>query len=391
MNNKQIGIFLAVTIVVVIAAVVAVNQQQRAVVNQQAGEYLFPGLETKVNDVAKVEVVKGEDHVTIQRTDNNWKIVEKDNYPADFTKVKEVVMKIAAFTTIEAKTKIPENYAKLNVEDPTQEDTKAVQVSLKDDADNELASVIVGRMETGGFSTVGQDKTYVRKANDEQVWLVKGGLVVDEEPSDWVTEEILNIDVSRVKKVEITHKGGDTVIIEKEKPGEGDFIIANLPKGKEAKSQSDLTQVARAMQTLRMVDVEKAEGFEFPEDKTMTTELQTFDGLVITAKTVKQAGAYLTNFSARFDPSLRPAEETKPEATPEATQEDAGKEGDEQKQAAEQPAPHAATPPPVKDAALVQQEVTQLNQQLSPWVFTLNKSKAKNLVEEMADLVKDKS
>jgi hypothetical protein len=45
----------------------------------------------------------------------------------------------------------------------------------------------------------------------------------------------------------------------------------------------------------------------------------------------------------------------------------------------------------VKDAALVQQEVTQLNQQLSPWVFTLNKSKAKNLVEEMADLVKDKS
>lgn len=391
MSKKQISIFLAVTVVVVIAAVVAVNQQQSAVVNKQAGDYLFPGLEAKVNDVAKVEIVKGEDHVTIERTGDDWQIAEKDNYPANFAKVKEAVMKIAAFTTIEAKTKIPDNYGKLNVEDPTKEDTKAVQVSLKDGSDNELASVIVGRMETGSFATVGQDKTYVRKANDNQVWLVKGGLVVKEDPSDWVTEEILNIDSSRVKKVEITQKDGAKVIIEKQKPGEGDFIIANLPKDKEAKSQSGLTQVARAMQTLRMTDVEKAEGFEFPEDKTITTELQTFDGLVITAKTVKQAGNYRTNFTARFDPSLRPAEATTPKAAPE----DAGKEGEQKEggtspKPAEPPNPHA-TKAPIKDAAAVQQEVTQLNQKLSPWVFTLNKSKAKNLVEEMDDLVKDKS
>ena len=67
-------------------------------------------------------------------------------------------------------------------------------------------------MEAGGFSTVGQDKTYVRKANDDQVWLVKGGLVVDEEAGDWVTEEILNIDASRVKKVEIIQKSGEHLL-----------------------------------------------------------------------------------------------------------------------------------------------------------------------------------
>jgi hypothetical protein len=387
MNKKHISIFLAVTVVVVIAAVIAVNQQQSAVVNKQAGEDLFPGLEAKVNDVAKLEIVKGEDRVTIQRADNNWQIVEKDNYPADFSKIKEVVMKVAGFTTIEAKTKIPDNYGKLNVEDPTLEDAKSILVSIKDNADNELASVIVGRMEAGSFATVGQDKTYVRKANDDQVWLVKGGLVVDEQASDWVAEEILNIASSRVKKVEITHNDGEKVILQKEKPGAGDFVIANLPQDKEVRSQSALTQVARAMETLRMLDVEKAEGFEFPEDKTTTTELQTFDGLVITAKTVKQAGNYLTNFTARFDASLRPAEE--PEKA--ADSEQARKEGEEPKEAAAPPDPHAPKPAPLKEATLVQQEVTQLNEQLSPWVFTLNKSKAKTLVEEMDDLVNDKS
>jgi hypothetical protein len=318
----------------------------------------------------------------LQRTDGSWQIVEKDNYPADFSKVKEVVMKVAAFTTIEAKTKIPENYGKLNVEDPTQEDAKSVLVSIKDNADNELAGVIVGRMETGSFATVGQDKTYVRKNKDDQAWLVKGGLVVNDDPSDWVTEEIMNIASSRVKKVEITHEDGKKVIIEKEKPGAGDFVIANLPKNKETRTQTALTQVARAMETLRMVDVVKAEGFEFPEDKTITTELQTFDGLVITAKSVKQGGNYQTKFTASFDPSLRPAEDTR----------EASKEGEEPKEAATPPPdPHAPKPAPIKEAASVQQEVTQLNDQLSPWVFTLNKSKAKNLVEDMDDLVKDKS
>jgi hypothetical protein len=382
MNKKHTYIFLAVTVVVVIAAVLAVKQQQSAVDNKQAGGYLFPGLEAKVNDAAKIEIIKGEDHVTVVRTNGEWQILEKNNYPADFTKIKEVLLKMASFTTLEAKTKIPENYAKLNVEDPAQEDAKSVLVRVKDSADNELAAVIVGRMEAGSFATVGQDKTYVRKANDDQVWLVKGGLVVKEAAGDWVVEEILNIPSSRVKQVTISHNDGKNIIIQKQKPGEGDFVIANLPKGKETGAQSDLTQVARAMETLRMTDVEKAEGFDFPADKTITTELQTFDGLVITAKTVKQGSDYLTNFTARFDASLRPAEEAKA---------DASKEGEGQTAAPTPPDPHAPKPAPVKEAALVDQEATQLNQQLSPWVFTLNKTKAKNLVKEMSELVKDKS
>lgn len=388
MNKKHIGIFLAVTVLVAIAAVVAVNKQESAVVASHAGDHLFPGLEAKVNDVTKIEVLKGDGRITIARGDNDWQIVEKNNYPADLSKIKETVMKIAAFTTIEAKTKMPENFAKLNVEDPAKEDANSIQVSLKDSADKELASVIVGRMETGSFATVGQDKTYVRKANDDQVWLVKGGLVVSDEAVDWVTEEIVNINSSRVKQVAITHTDGKQVIIQKDKPGEGDYVIVNLPKGKDVRTQTALSQVARSMETLRMLDVQKAEGFEFPEDKTMTTELQTFDGLVISAKTVKQAGDYYSNFSARFDPALRPAEEP-------ATSEEANKEGEAPEQPASphadpHAAPHAPKPAPIKDAALVQEEVAHLNQKLSPWVFTLNRNKAKNLVEEMDDLVKDK-
>ena len=388
MNKKHIGIFLGITVIVLIAAVIAVNKQQSSVINKQAGAYLFPGLEAKINNIAKIEVVKGQDHVTIEHTDNSWQIAEKDQYPADLSKIKEVVLKIAAFTTVEPKTKLADNYGKLNVEDPTAENAKSVQVTLKDSAGNELASVIVGRTESGGFTSVGQDKTYVRKAQDDQVWLVNGGLVVNEAPSNWVTEEILNIESSRVKKVAINRKNTKAVIIQKDNPGNGDFVLSDLPKGKEPKSQAELSQVARSMERLRMLDVQKAEGFTFPDDKTITTELQTFDGLVITASTLKQSGNYLSKFSARFDASLRPAEQPAPA---DANKKDEAKNADEKKELSAQTDPHAAKPPALKEAALVQQEAEQLNQQLSPWVFTLNKAKAKNLVEEMDELIKDKT
>ena len=74
-----------------------------------------------------------------------------------------------------------------------------------------------------------------------------------------------------------------------------------------------------------------------------------------------------------------------------ANKKDEAKNATDKKDAAAQTDPHTPKPPALKEAALVKQEADQLNQQLSPWVFTLNKSKAKNLVEDLDDLLKDKT
>ena len=381
MNKKHLGIFAAVTLIVIIAAVVAVNQQKSAVVHQ-AGEHLFPGLETKVNDVAKIEVIKGEDRVTIQRGDNNWQVADKDNYPANGSKVKETIMKIAAFTTIEAKTQKEENYGKLNVEDPTQTDTKSVLVSLKDASDNELASVVVGRLITGSLTTGSQDKTYVRKNNDTQVWLAKGGLIVDEIATDWLSEELMDVSESRISKVSIAHANGESVVVFKEKSGEGDFILQDIPNNKEPKSQTELARIARILERLNLDDVQKAESFEFPEKSTKTT-IQTFDGLVVDATTTKDGSDYLVKFAARFDASIRPAAEpAKAEPTAETKA-----EGETAAPAVD---PHAPSKPTLIDATLVQQEATEINDKLKDWIFHLPKAKGKLFTKPMDELVKDK-
>ncbi|WP_455205885.1 DUF4340 domain-containing protein [Kaarinaea lacus] len=309
-------------------------------------------------------------------------MADKDNYPANGSKVKETIMKIAAFTTIEAKTQKEENYGKLNVEDPTQTDAKSVLVSLKDASDNELASVVVGRLITGSLTTGSQDKTYVRKNNDTQVWLAKGGLIVDEIATDWLSEELLDVPESRISKVSITHANGESVVVFKEKAGEGDFILQDVPKNKEPKSQSELARVARVLERLNLDDVQKAEGFEFPE-KATKTEIQTFDGLVVEAMTAKKGSEYLVKLGARFDDSIRPATEAAKEEPAEETK----PEGETAAPAAD---PHAPSKPTLKDAALVQQEATEINDKLKDWIFHLPKAKGKLLTKPMDDLIKDK-
>lgn len=377
MNKKHFAIFVAITVIVLVASVIAVNKEQSAVVNQDAGAMLFPGLEAKANDVAKVEIVKGEDRTTIQSNNGKWVVTDRDNYPADVSKVKEAIMKIAGFTTVEAKTKKEDNYGKLNVEDPTKEDAKSILVTLKDKSDSEMAALVIGRQVTGSFTTVGQDQTYVRKMNDPQVWLVKGALTLDESANDWLVEDLLNVAMSRVSQVTIKQADGSFVTINKEKPGEGDYIIQNLPKNQEVESQADLAKIPKVLENLRLEDVQKTDAVEFPEDKSIKTEIKTFDGLVINAVTKKQNQDYLVKITVKFDASIRPpVAETSAEPKSETPADEA----------------HAKPQPPkLKDAAAVQLEATEINEKVSPWVFTVTRTKGLALTRKLDDLVKDKS
>jgi hypothetical protein len=380
MNKKHFVLFAVVTVIVVIAAIFAVNKQQSAVTNKQAGQYLFSGLETKVNDVTQVVIQSAEETTTVSLTDDGWQVVEKGNYPANISKVKEMILKIAAMTTVEAKTKKAENYATLNVEDPSVEDANSVLVTLRDASGNDLASVIVGRQITGSFTTVGQDQMYVRKNQDDQVWLVKGALIVDDTPDDWLVEDLMDISVDRIQEISIQHPEDPDVIIRKSEPGDGDFELQNVPDGKVAKSQADLKRMAQVLESLRLEDVTRTDEMTFSGEKTITTKIQTFDGLVVTAVGEKKNTDYWVKLSAQFDPSARYT------APPEAAE--------SQESSAAPADPHAGMNPPkplLKDADAVRQEAEQLQKMLEGWVFAVSRTDGKALSESLEDLIKNKT
>lgn len=378
MSKNQMT-FVAVALALAVFAAIALRQESATVTNQQAGARIFPGLMNKVNDVAQILVQKGEQSITIKRDNNQWQVTNKDGYPANITKVKQTILGIADFETVEAKTKKAENYKQLEVDDSSS------LVTLQDAQGQTLAALILGKVIDNGFSAATKAKMYVRKNGDDQVWLVKGELHADPVVTDWLAEDIMNIDPARIQQVSIQQADKKSYSIKKQKAEDKHFTLGEIPKGKQMKSESAADDIAKALQSLRLSDVQKAGKVEFATDKTTHTEYQSFDGLIVTADIVSQDKDSYVKFTARFDASLRA------DAGPAGTAEGKNSTDSKTEAASEnKPAnPHAVTPAPLTDAATVQQQVAEMNERLSPWVFKLPQHKVDLMKKPMADLLKD--
>ena len=382
--NKRLTTLILITLVLVVFAVVAVKQEDASVSNTQAGKALFPGLKQKVNDVAVIEARRGDQSVTVELKDNRWQVRDKDGYYANLVKVKQTILGLADMSLVEAKTKKKDNYKKLEVEEPASDKDKSTLVTLKDAQNKVLASVILGKVNSS-FSHPESSTMYVRKAKDDQVWLVKGELHATSLAQDWLDDELINIAANRVQRVSVTPAQGKPFTVQKADQKAQHFVLADMPKGKAMKSESVADAMARVINGLRLLDVQKAADFDPAKDKpdkgqAVKAEFQTFDGLIITTALHKQGNHTYLTLAARFDAAVRPA----PAAETDAKTDKA----DADKADVKKPASPQVNTPQLKAIAAVQQEAADLNERLKGWVFQVADSKVSALNKTAADLLK---
>lgn len=378
MKNKNYVVFILVTLVLVMFAVFALKQETKTVTSQQAGKKLFPGLQQQVNDVTRIITRKGDKTVTIAQQDGQWQVVEKDNYPASLSRVKQTILAVADLGLFEEKTRKAENYKKLQVEDATEAGATSTLVTLEDKEQKSLASVIAGKQRPGGGQpSMPQSRQYVRKAGDEQVWLVQGELKAEPEASDWLDTDLVNVASKRISRITFTHPTGKPFSVYKAAASDANFAVADMPKGKKLKSGAGASKLANALQNLKLTDVSKAAAIEFANDKSTLTSYQTFDGMIISASTFTKDDTTWLKLSARFDASLRAVDSTdKPDADKSAAPE----------------MKDSTTPPNVTgipDITTVQQEVSTLNAKLEPWVFQVSDASIELMTGKLADLIED--
>ena len=84
------------------------------------GTLLYPGLTEAINGITRVRFSDpgtGEP-VQLERTDAGWIVVQKDGYPADAGKIRQLLLRLAEARLAETKTANPELYPRLGVADP---------------------------------------------------------------------------------------------------------------------------------------------------------------------------------------------------------------------------------------------------------------------------------
>jgi hypothetical protein len=233
------------------------------------GTMLLPDLAGRVADIEEIAIDSAADagDLSIERREGAWVVTTRDDYPADFGTLRNLVDALATARIVEVATSDPQKHSRLGVDEPSAAGG-GTRVSLRGN-DLDLA-VVIGNAAQGGYR-------YVRLGNEPQSYLVDTdpGLPVD--TAGWLAREIVDIDSARIRRIEIVHADGETIVIERD----GDeFAVANVPEGRELSYPSVGNGIARALEGLSLDDVRA----DADAPIGTTASFETEDGLVITAR-----------------------------------------------------------------------------------------------------------
>ncbi len=336
---------------------------------------LFPDLASRVNDVKRVEIDSRANRTVLTGDGAAWKIENRDGYPARFEDVKRTILALGELKIIEPKTRLPEMYTHIGVEDVATEDSKSTQVTLKDASGGTIASLIVGKERAASSGPI-KAAHYVRKAGEEQSYLVEGELSPQSDPLSWTDRMLLSVPAARIREIVIEHPGNDPLRMSRQRAADVDLGLDGVPTGYKVRSTATVTSLASVLEDLRFDDVRAGSNVTFPADAIVTT-LKGFDGLIARVRTATVDGKTYSRFAFDFDPAAvtaDAAEIAKQPAVPELPLPGGEDKADGATAAAE-------------PAQSVAEEARGLNERVQNWVFVLPDYKQAMLTKTMDDLV----
>ena len=349
MTLKSISILGALTVVAVGAAGYSLNANRAGPGVEMSGA-VFPGLIEGINTIDKVVVEHRNKTLTMVRSPKGaWTMDESDGYAVSAKNAEKVVVQLADLNFYETKTKKPDLYSRLHVEDPKKKQSEARHIRLFDKDGKVLVDLIAGRKR---HNLVGARKegVYIRKPGNAQTWLAAGELSVGVKSSDWLERKIVDIKEKDVLSVTLRHSDGEVIKVSKEDAKARNFALHGIPDGKTLEYDTDPNNIAAVIDQLELDDVRKAGYIAFDGGKTTTAEFITRDGLKLEFRVVdKDRTQWVELKASAIDGAPAP------------------KEG--------------------KSAA---ERANEINARVKGWVYALPGFKGSRLKRHMADMLKDK-
>ncbi|MDE0145995.1 MAG: DUF4340 domain-containing protein [Nitrospira sp.] len=381
---KTLSALAVIAAVLVIVAVFVVKQQEPG--DPMTGQPVFPELKTAINDVTELSVDTQSGTITLHRQEDIWRVKEKYDYPADLGTVRETLIGLAELTTLEPKTRKPELYEKLGLQDVEAEGSLSTGITLKDATDNTVAAAVIGN-DRPAKGKSGYKELFIRKAGDPQTWLVEGRLTIEKNPGKWLDKELTQIETKRVRRLVVTHPDKTRLVVEKAKPTDLNYHVANLPDGLEIESQFTVNNVVSTVTSLSLDDVKPQNEVPFEDQPVRTAVFETFDGLQGTVQLLPKDEKNYVTISAVFNAGLVWKPEPEREAEPgKKSDPQAGEPSDVDVQDKE--ADTNPDQPRIKSEAEVKAEIEALNQRVGDWVYIIPKFRADALLKKPQDLLK---
>lgn len=355
------------TVLVVIATIALLMSQNTGPATREPGTAIVPELAANLNNAARIVMTRAAEKTTIKRVgsgdDAKWVVEEFSDYPSVTPFVRDLLANIAQLQTMEGKTRRPELYSKLDVEDPTTTTARSTRLEIFAAGDKKLADIILGKTKS---AMTGQESLYVRRPDEDRAWLAKGKVEAPINRIGWVDNQVLVVDLPRIKHATLNRPAkGPRIHVFKTSKEERDFTIEGMPADYEVKDIFGAEDVARVVQQLSFEDVRPADKLKIDTTGGPWAEFVTFDGLKIDLWLEEAQGKNWVALRASAAPDAQPA------APPAAPGPEAASESGE-------------TP---RDVAA---EIKTINERVSPWVYAIPSYENGNLRKTLDDLIQPK-
>jgi hypothetical protein len=304
MTARRFLALLAVAVLVILVAV-ALERSRHRERRAEAGRAVLPALRAELNAVQRLKLIGAGEHalVTVENRDGRWRVAERDGFPADSARVRQLLIALADLKVHEVKTADPNRYAVLGVEEPTAPEAKSVRVEL--DGPASALALVVGRHAPG-------DAVFVRVPGQGAALEAGPAFALDKEPREWLARAVLDVAPERVRDIAEQGPGG-TWHAQREKPGAA-LLLADAPKGSQAPAEAILSAVGGALRGLEADDVRRAT----PSEGANVTRavFRTFDGLRVELRGRREAEERWVNVNAQIDeePNAQPSDAARAEA-----------------------------------------------------------------------------
>lgn len=288
-KNTLTILFVFIIILIVLSAIL--NSGSKRNEDSRAGSVFLATLYEKINDINKINIVRASGNIEIVKTDKHWVLPAKENYPANLTQIRKILLNLAQLKIIEAKTKKEKNYEKLGVQ-KNKRDSKPVNVqstiiTLSTNTET-LINIIIGNKKPG-HTPGGKNLYYVRLSNNNQVWLVSGNINLPEN-NDFMNTELLNIESSRIQSIIINHPKSPQVNISKKAQSDTEFMLTSLTENKQL-NPGALNSIASVISNLNFSDVTVMTNSD-KSNKHTTATFTLFNGLAVNINVRKDNAKY---------------------------------------------------------------------------------------------------
>jgi len=270
MTARRVTLLLLAAIAVIVLAV-WLSSKRHLAQPAQAGTQVLPGLDrSSLNSITEVRLGKGDGtRTTLKKGSADWSVAERD-YPADSGKVRKLLLDLATLSVVEEKTRIPENYPALGVEDTNSVKSSGTRVDVL--TAGKTYSLIVGKASGAKWG-------YVRVVNSPQSLLAAPVVSVDADPKRWLDRTLLDLPQDRVKDVAMKPAAGPAYTASRATKEQPDFTVAEVPKGRELSSPAAADTLAGSLASVSLDDVQRAP--QTPPAGVSHAVFNTFDGLRI--------------------------------------------------------------------------------------------------------------